>query len=111
MSANETLAVDAETVDAIHEATLRCGSQAWGATTYSGERLLGNGLGDTGRGETWQAALDDLRAKHAARMDRQNRLEAGSPAKDRVTFWLWLALLALLVLGALWWTWTSGGSL
>lgn len=48
----------------------RFGPAAWVATTSTGSRMCGNGLGDTGRGATWPDAFAELTAKNDARCER-----------------------------------------
>ena len=102
MSADELLAVDMETVDAIrgvHVTCPGCGSP-WAATAYSGERLLGNGLGDAGRGATWSAALGDLQEKHLARLERVLKAQEAH-ATARGALWGWLVGAGVALAGAL----------
>lgn len=97
---------DMETADAVRAACVACDSRAWGATTYSGRRLLGNGLGDTGSGATWDEALSDLFTKHLARMERVGKAQQPAAfAKGMVQGVAAAVALAALVGLALWWAW------
>lgn len=98
--------VDPETVEAVMTAMRRFGPNVWAATTWEGLRLLGNGLGDTGRGKTWAEALESLTAKHRAREARALAIEAERlNARDRLRRALAWGSLALGLGLAIWWAW------